>query len=92
LGAAVSELEGRLKSSKATRHEGVPDPLASPVTDDEARIGEHLQVMTHCRLTLAEWVDEVAHADFAFNSRGENRDDPETGWVSSDFRTSTFQR
>ena len=74
--------KGRLKRCKARRHEGVPDPLAPSVTDDEPGIAEHLQVVTHCRLTLAERFDEVADADLASLSGGENRDDSEAGRVS----------
>ena len=58
-------------------HQRVPDPLAPPVADDEARVAQHLQVMANRRLTLAEGLDEVAHADLAPLRGGEDRDDPE---------------
>jgi hypothetical protein len=77
-----SELEGRLKRSKAIRHQGVPDPLAPPVTNDEPGISKHLQVMTHRRLSLAERFDEVAHANLAPFGGGEDRNDPEPGGIS----------
>jgi catechol 2,3-dioxygenase-like lactoylglutathione lyase family enzyme len=77
-----SELECRLKGRKASPHQGIPDPLTPPVADDNACIAEHLQVMTHRRLSLAEWFDEVAHADLASFRRGEDRDNPESRGVS----------
>jgi hypothetical protein len=71
-----------LKGLKARPYEGIPDPFAPPVADDEAGIAEHLQVMAHRRLGFAEWFDEFAHADLASLRGGEDRDDPEPGGVS----------
>jgi hypothetical protein len=71
-----------LKGSEAIRHQGVPDPLAPPVVYDETSVAEHLQVMTHRRLSLAEWFDEVAHTDLAPFRGGEDRNDAEQGGIS----------
>jgi hypothetical protein len=62
--------------------EGVPHPLAAPVTVNESGVSEDLQVVRDGALALADGFDELAYADFAFWGGCQHREESETDRIT----------
>ncbi len=63
-------------------HDAVIGPAAALLAGDQPGVDQHLEMVGHGRLGESHWFDQVAHACFTTEMRGDQRQQPHTGRVA----------